>query len=414
MYDMISCMSGAIDLVSPALSDHNRRVAAIACFLMDELGRSEDEIKKIIIAGSLHDIGALSLKERLSLLSFEVNNVQKHAELGYRHIKSFTPLSYIAPLIRYHHYSIAELDDAGIDDETAFMSNILHLADRISILIKNDAEILSQTKFITEIVSAAAGKMFYGETVDAYVSASRKEAFWLTVTGRHVGRYLKSRMKGWKAYLDLDHLEEFAKLFGRVIDFRSSFTAVHSSRVSVISSALSSYAGLPPEECRVVGIAGMLHDLGKLAVPTEILDKAAELSPAEWDIMRKHSFHTYELLSAIEGFESINRMASSHHERLDGGGYPFRLTGSQLTKGERIIAVADIYTALTEDRPYRKGMEADQVVGILNSLAEKNALDRTIVDIISSNTGHFDRLRIEAEARVADEYRSFIKGIDWN
>lgn len=409
MYDMTMCLSNAIDLVSPQLSDHNKRVAGITALLMQEAGRPEKEIVTVVIAGLLHDIGALSLKERLDLLNFEVNNVQKHAELGYRHIKSFPPLSYVSPLIRYHHHSNKQLNEVEIPTEIAYQCGMLHLADRISILIRNDTEIFSQTGLIIETIKPAAGDFFSHEAVDAFLSASNRESFWLTATGLGLNRYLEKHMGNENQELDIDHLTEFARLFGRVIDFRSSFTAVHSRKVSEISGAIADYMGMNENECSLISIAGLLHDLGKLAVPSEILDKPAPLSGSEWNIMRKHPFYTYDLLSEISELDTVNRWASSHHERLDGTGYPFHAKDQEITQGERIIAAADIFTALTEDRPYRKGLETVEVVKIMKEQVENGGLDRPTVKIIESNYDYFDKIRQEAEDSSKAEYGNFIK-----
>lgn len=411
MYDMVNCMSNSIDMVSPALSNHNKKVAATAALIMEELGYDQNKVIRIIIAGSLHDIGALSLKERLNLMAFEVNDVQKHAELGYRHVKSFSPLSEISPIIRYHHYNLRQLEEADVTRETAFESGVLHLADRISILIKNDSDIISQSGFISQLIRPASGNLFYPEAVDAFLSASGKESFWFTITGNHIDQYLESRMKQWKAYLDIDHLYEFAKLFGRVIDFRSSFTAIHSNRVSRISTALAHHAGMSDENCRLIGIAGLLHDLGKLAVSAEILEKPSPLSDSEWNIMRRHSFYTYELLSGIEGFETITRLASNHHERLNGNGYPFHYRGSEISRGERIVAVSDIFTALTENRPYRAGLSTGESLLIMKKMVKQNALDGFIVDKLSANVDQLNQIRIETENEIAAEYQEFIRDI---
>jgi response regulator RpfG family c-di-GMP phosphodiesterase len=344
-------------------------------------------------------------------LSFEVNDVHRHAELGFRHVQSFTPLSQIAPIIRYHHHTLEQLNKKDIDPLIAFESGVIHLADRIAILIKNDIDIFTQTALINDLIRPGSGSKFFPEAVEAFLSVSKKESFWLTITGRYINKFLESRIKNWEMFLDVNHLYEFAKLFGRVIDFRSSFTAIHSNRVSRIASALAGYSGMSQGNCMLIGIAGLLHDLGKLAVSSEILDKASDLSPGEWNIMRRHSFYTHELLSGIKGFELITRWASCHHERLDGNGYPFHYNDSQLLPGERIIAVADVFTALTEDRPYRPGLSPEKSISIIKGMVDKNALDGSIVNKLIEHLDKLNQIRLEAEKELASEYNEFMKDI---
>ena len=123
--------------------------------------------------------------------------------------------------------------------------------------------------------------------------------------------------------------------------------------------------GFSAWECQLIRVAGNLHDLGKLAVPAEILEKSGQLTDAEYNLIKGHSFYTYHILEAIDELEIITAWAAFHHERLDGSGYPFQISGDQLSLPARIVAVADVFTAITEDRPYRVGMDPDQALSVL-------------------------------------------------
>ncbi|MBI4976500.1 MAG: HD domain-containing protein [Spirochaetes bacterium] len=413
LFDMLMCLSGSIDLVSPSLSNHNRQVAYIASSIAIEDGLSKQEITDIIIAGALHDIGALSLKERLNLLRFEVENVERHAELGYRHIRSFEPFARISPIIRNHHRHYRDMGaDALTGDPSLRAANIIYLADRISILMNRAGEILNQVPWIIETISSGNGTLFQARLVDAFVRLASREAFWLAINNRATERHLAAHMGEENIYFDDDTLLNFARLFGRVIDFRSPFTAIHSHRVSLVAEALARHAGMQPAECSHMKIAGLLHDVGKLAVSTEILEKPAALSPDEWNIMKSHPFHTYHLLSGMKGLEHIGQWASRHHERLDGKGYPFHLRGNELSTGDRVLSVADIFTALTENRPYRPGMSVAEAMGILSALAGDGVIDTDITAIARQNAPELDELRIQAEVQVNQDYQEFIRGVD--
>ncbi len=124
--------------------------------------------------------------------------------------------------------------------------------------------------------------------------------------------------------------------------------------------------GLSEDRARLVNRAALLHDIGKLRVPNSILDKAGKLDPAEWQIVQEHPRLTREILSRIGPFRDLAAIAGAHHERLDGLGYPDRLAAHQLPLEARIIAVADVFGALTEDRPYRPGMSYDEALAIIS------------------------------------------------
>ncbi|MPM78621.1 3'3'-cGAMP-specific phosphodiesterase 1 [bioreactor metagenome] len=123
-------------------------------------------------------------------------------------------------------------------------------------------------------------------------------------------------------------------------------------------------------------------------------------------MIRSHTFYTYRLLQAIKGFETINKWAAFHHETLDGRGYPFHLKDDSIPLGSRIMAVADIYTALTEDRPYRKGMSAQEAVGILSSMVKNNAICPYSVSMLVNNIEEIEALHrdVQHEAKRTYDY----------
>lgn len=134
--------------------------------------------------------------------------------------------------------------------------------------------------------------------------------------------------------------------------------------------------------CDKMYLAGTLHDVGKIAIGNEILEKPARLTDEEFAKMKNHAGYTYMILSKVDGFEEIRDIAAFHHERLDGSGYPFGKRADELTTLQRIMACADIYQALTEKRPYKDGMDHDKACEILKDMADKNWIDKNITEVI--------------------------------
>lgn len=153
--------------------------------------------------------------------------------------------------------------------------------------------------------------------------------------------------------------------FADVVDAKSSFTFRHSIGVTAAARSIAARLGLGPERRQLVNRAALLHDLGKLRVPNSILDKPGKLTPSEWQVVQEHPRLTWEILSRIGAFYDLAQIAGAHHEKLDGSGYPHHLAASQLPLEARIIAVADVYGALTEDRPYRPGLTHEDALAIL-------------------------------------------------
>ena len=157
-------------------------------------------------------------------------------------------------------------------------------------------------------------------------------------------------------------------------------------------------------------VAGFLHDLGKVAVPNSILDKPGKLEPEEFDVIRAHTYYTYQILSTIGGFEDIVSWASFHHERLDGKGYPFHVSGDELSLGSRIMCVADVFTAVTENRPYRQGTPRDETMPILRNLVKSGSLDGSIVGVVEEDYGELDGIRARVQETYLASYRKMIAG----
>ena len=166
-----------------------------------------------------------------------------------------------------------------------------------------------------------------------------------------------------------DEIDRICEAFAAVVDAKSPFTYRHSRGVADVAAGLATALCLSTERVQLVRRAALLHDLGKLAVPNTILDKSGDLTADEWDIVAQHPRLTKEILTRIDSFAELAEVAGAHHEKLDGSGYPDGLSGSQLCLEARIIAVADIYQAMTEGRPYRAGMSHGEAMRTLTRLA---------------------------------------------
>jgi HD-GYP domain-containing protein (c-di-GMP phosphodiesterase class II) len=172
-------------------------------------------------------------------------------------------------------------------------------------------------------------------------------------------------------------------------------------------------AAFSEHDAKMMKIAGYLHDLGKLAVPVEILNKPSKLTKEEFQIIKSHSYYTYRILEPITGFKIINSWASFHHECLNGSGYPFHHGANDLSLGSRITAVADIFTALTEDRPYRSGMDKENVLGIIRKLVNENAIDANIVSLLELNYENVNQCRLAAQDISREEYDLLKQPVDF-
>ncbi|WP_378956212.1 HD domain-containing phosphohydrolase [Pelosinus sp. sgz500959] len=409
VFDLASSLSSTMDLIDPATANHHKQVAYIAFWIASEVGLSMNIRKEILLAGALHDIGAMSLLERIDLLDFEVVDSGKHCETGYRLLHLFEPFAKIANIVRFHHTywqdGYGQEQDGHI---VPFESHILHIADRIATLLDIKKEIFSQVPSIVSSIESKKGMMFHPELVESFKKLSEKEFFWLdlasNLTSSHLHRLLASDI----LILNSNEILNLTSLFAKVIDFRSPFTATHSSGVAASAEAISRFLYFSKKELFMMRIAGNLHDLGKVAIPVTILEKEGALTPQEWNIMRRHTYYGYHILQPISDLQVINSWASFHHERIDGGGYPFHLRGDELSLGSRVMAVADVFTAISEDRPYRKGMTDKKIISIMENLVTSGGLDAEIVSVLKENYHEIKTSRIRAEAECLLKYKGLL------
>jgi hypothetical protein len=151
----------------------------------------------------------------------------------------------------------------------------------------------------------------------------------------------------------------------RAVDAKSTWTAGHSERVAEVALKMGKALNLDSNALEDLQRAAFLHDIGKIGVPVSILDKPAKLNDEEFGLIKRHPDLGAKIIEPINAFKSLTPMIAQHHERFDGKGYPSGLAGEQIHEGARILAVADVYDAISSDRPYRKGMVIERVLEII-------------------------------------------------
>jgi putative nucleotidyltransferase with HDIG domain len=195
--------------------------------------------------------------------------------------------------------------------------------------------------------------------------------------------------------------ESMVRALAHSIDARDGITAGHSSRVAKYSQAIARYMGMNPQEARLIWYAGLLHDYGKIGTREAVLCKPGALTPEEYEHIKEHPKHTFKILSTINfsaEMSDLPRIASSHHERPDGKGYPNGWKGDETPMGGHIIAVADFFDALTVKRHYREPMPLDQVL----ELMQKGRDTQFHGEVLTHFTRYFEREYLPMARRLAE------------
>jgi putative nucleotidyltransferase with HDIG domain len=237
-----------------------------------------------------------------------------------------------------------------------------------------------------QVVSDRSGTWFDPEVVRAVRSLKSDDSFWLHVLSKDAREYALQMEPGSAIPASPERIDSLCQAFAEVIDTKSPYTYNHSMGVARAAVEIAQGLALAPTTTTMVRRAALLHDIGKLSVSNSILEKPGSLTSDEWTIMKRHPVYTRVILQNISGFEHLAFIAAAHHERLDGSGYPDGLLAEELPLTARIICVADVYQAITENRPYRDGMPHEAALRIMDK--EMNChLDADCVNVLKKNRG---------------------------
>jgi HD-GYP domain-containing protein (c-di-GMP phosphodiesterase class II) len=232
-----------------------------------------------------------------------------------------------------------------------------------------------------------------GEDVAAKLEARRGRAYDPAVVDTYLSLRPPHEEADWQAVLDtephpvayVDDIDRALTAIAHFADLKSTWTRGHSPRVAELAHQAGHIAGEDGETCGRLRRAGLVHDVGRVGIGNHIWDKPGPLATAEWEQVRLHPYHTERVLSRCAALAHLGALACSHHERLDGSGYP-RQTAA-LTAETNILAAADMLAALTADRPHRPGLTLEDAVAVLTADAEHGRLDRRAVSHVIEAAG---------------------------
>lgn len=360
--------------VDPRLTEHGSHVAYIIFCMVHKTGRySEEELRNICFAAQLHDIGAFKTEEVSKMLKFETNDIWNHSFYGYLFILYFSPLKELAPAVLLHHIRWELLKDQDqLSEQLKEIAQLIHLADRIDVSISLEKKTWAQTL-----------KMLNNQTNSAFAPHILKLA-----TDLDFQDSIEQEWRQDSAYLEFltriplspKDTTDYLKMLVFIIDFRSHYTVTHTITTTSISYELGKLINLSEEKLNLVLCGALLHDLGKIAIPVEILENPGKLNEEDMAIMRTHVDLTEEIFGGMID-EPIARIALRHHEKINGTGYPKGLMGKDLNTEERLVAIADIISALTGTRSYKEPFPRDQIKTILVHMKKAGFLDSFLVDM---------------------------------
>jgi HD-GYP domain-containing protein (c-di-GMP phosphodiesterase class II) len=432
--ELIAALSHALDITEGQPAGHCVRCCWIGMHIGREIGLPDDQLWELYYTLLLKDLGCSSNAARIcelyltddlsfkrgfktvgdslpQVLAFVLKHTGLKAGLAERFRSVLTIMrdgseiaheliatrcqrgAEIARLLRFsdgvaagiysldEHYNGKGKPEALVGDAIPVYARIALLAQVIDVFHTASG----QQAALAE-VRLRAGGWFDPQLVQAFEQVAHMPGFWSALTSADIDTsILALEPPAHEVPLDEDYLDDIAAAFGQVVDSKSPYTSGHSARVALYTDMIGEALGLSFERRRWLKRGALLHDVGKLGVSNSVLDKAGKLDRAEWDAVRLHAEFTEAILSRISAFTELARIAGAHHERLDGGGYPRGLMAEDISLETRIITTADIFDAITAERPYRGAIpipEAltmmEQTIGTAIDPACFDALKRAI------------------------------------
>lgn len=415
--DLARSISAIADLCHPVLAEHHHLTAYITARLAAAMGAPDDEAETWTLAAALHDLGALSLGERLAALDLPLAfEDEQHSEPGAALVSTFPPFAEAGAVIRFHHrwWDRGEGAEPVHGIAVPKGSFVVAVADRIAVLAVSPGERATLPERTLEYLRSKSDTQFDPDLVSAFADIADEAAFWYDIDSIRAGGDSAASSSLWHPLasgrsIDMDEarLDELARMAARLIDFKSRFTASHSVGVSVVAHALADLLDLSADQRKRLRLAGYLHDAGKMAVPTELLEKPGPLTEDEWRVVQTHPYLTYRMLASMPCWQDLS-FAALHHQKPDGTGYPFHLEPDEVPLEAAVMTVADVATALTEDRPYREGM-GHAAADVMRQMQREGRLDAEVAETLFRNFDVIDEIRAGAQAAAVEDFEEFTR-----
>lgn len=409
--NLLYALSDALDMVEHNMtgvqSAHGKHVAYISYLMAKKYGMKGDELEEFTGCALLHDnafteyvreelmggsaVDASELKRRIEILDsrqyMDFISHSAHSVMGEKNISLLPFRTDIKDIILYHHENA---DGTGpmrkMSYQTNLKSQIVHLADMFdltcNIMTMNYDDFCKSTSAIRQ----NAGKYFSGRSVELFVDAvSYEDICYLQDYSAEVilRKELPSKNKNYTE----EEIKNIAAFFARIVDCKSSFIRNHSFGVAEKVGLMGKFYGFSDEKCTRLYLAGALHDIGKLIIDNDVLEKTEKLSESEYSYVKTHVDATYQVLRKAKGLSDVTAWASRHHEKLNGSGYPHGLFAKDLSHEERLMTCCDIYQALTEDTPYKKALSHKNAISVMRDMVTRGEIDSSIVSDMDSIFG---------------------------
>lgn len=360
-------------LIHPRLIEHGSRVAYMVYMMLKDKGIYEEfELADIVMVASFHDIGAYKTEAGSlnDMLRYESRDSRAHTIYGYLFFKYLSPVEDLAKVIMYHHMDYEQLQK--VDYEYKDLAAYINIAEKMDIY-----STAMGSQFDVQMFHKQAGTRLSEEGLDLFYQVTKKyDIFEKIKTGEY-----KEELDDIIDYMIFSNEDKkkFLEMLMYCTGFREEHIVVDTVTSVCICEEIANKLMMTADEKEKLHYGALLHDLGMLAIPREIVEAPRSLTSEEIKMLRKHVAVTEKVLTESAMRSDIVSIAIGHHERADGSGYPKKTKNFQMTQEERILQVADVVTGMTNKRSYKDPLPKDKVISILEEEAAKNRLNKQVV-----------------------------------
>lgn len=357
---------------------------------------TEQEMVDYTMLGILHDIGLYKEDNVKNVSDFETKNLWPHSIYGFLFLKYLSPMGDKAEIVLYHHLDY--------NRHSMIQSRYMHIIDMLSLADKMDTFLhLKDEKLGQDYFAKYRDIKFSGAAMDLFQKAEKRYG----ITGSLVnGKYREELdvLLAKRAFSE-QYKKGFLEMLVYTIDFRSEHTVIHTLATVNFAEQLGRLSRVSGKDLRDLHYGALLHDLGKIAIPLNILESTGRLSDDEMKIMKAHVRITEMILEGVVD-DAVLQIAVRHHEKLDGTGYHKGLKAEDLTLPQQIIAVADILSALYGKRSYKEAFSKEKILDIMNSDADRGKINRNVVTSLERN---YDNIIKEFEKEKENTIGLYLK-----
>lgn len=359
---------------------HGKRVTYMCLLLGEYFELDNEQLSDLVGCAIFHDNG-LTEYYRYGDQTNDLEFLKTHCLAGEDHIRYIPFFHDVKNVILYHH---ERADGNGPFHRTSqdipLYAKLIHITDYVD--THYDLEKISESRFqdIIDDLNQQKDQMFSHEIIDAFIKVISFEK--MNVSRFHINEYLKDNIHNVYQEMTGSQLLTICQLFAKIIDSKSPHTRTHSIGVASKALYMAQYYHYNEDMMLTLFFAGAMHDVGKLVIDRDVLEKPKQLTDKEYTYMQTHAYFTYQILSDMD-LGDIVHWSSYHHEKLDGTGYPFAKKADELDFIDRLMACCDIYQALREDRPYKECLNHEQSIKIMRNMVKDGKIDGQIVEDIN-------------------------------